>query len=95
MIEEFLESEEMDKSTNKSKKETFEEIDYESNSEVFTKQVECIQLPANAFINAKNPQVTVTKFEKKEGGMFEQSYVSYFINTPILAKTVERRYSDF
>lgn len=27
--------------------------------------------------------------------MFEQSYVSYFIHTPILGKTVERRYSDF
>lgn len=33
MIEEFLESEELDKSTTKSQRvETFEEIDYESNN---------------------------------------------------------------
>ena len=38
MIEEFLESEEMDKSMLKTK-EIFEVIDYESNNEIFTKQI--------------------------------------------------------
>lgn len=27
--------------------------------------------------------------------MFEQSYVAYYMHTPALGKTVERRYSDF
>jgi len=27
--------------------------------------------------------------------MFQQSYVSYTISTPVLAKKVQRRYSDF
>jgi hypothetical protein len=27
--------------------------------------------------------------------MFQQSYVSYTVSTPILGKKVERRYSDF
>jgi hypothetical protein len=57
--------------------------------------VECQPQPATALTTAKDPQAAVTKFEKREGGMFEQSYVAYFVNTPVLGKTVERRYSDF
>jgi hypothetical protein len=33
--------------------------------------------------------------EKKEGGLFSASFVTYLISLPILNKKVRRRYSDF
>lgn len=66
----------------------FEEIDYENANEIFLKKVECLSQPPTTLQAAKDPQAAVTKFEKREGGMFEQSYVAYFVNTPALGKTV-------
>jgi sorting nexin-7/30/sorting nexin-8 len=79
----------------KGRPDVLEEIDYENANEIFLKKVECLAQAPSALQAAKNPQATVTKFDKREGGMFEQSYVAYHIHTPALAKTVERRYSDF
>ena len=43
----------------------------------------------------KNVDIKIVRFDKKEGGIFEQSYVAYVIETPCLGKVVERRYTDF
>ena len=72
-----------------------EESEVDINSESYKREIECLKIEFSSIFAAKNISVSVVKFEKKEGGLFEQSYVSYFINTPILSKTVERRYSDF
>ena len=40
-------------------------------------------------------KIQIRKYDKKEGGIFEKSYVVYSITTPFLKKTVDRRYSDF
>ncbi len=56
--------------------------------------IDCIQIPPNELLN-KDVEIRVTKFEKKEGGIFEQSYYTYIVETPCIGKVVERRYNDF
>ena len=81
----------------KSRETRYEEPkNYEdSTSGSFTNNIKCGQSQPTSLISAKDLRVSVIKFDKKEGGIFEQSYVCYYIHTQFLGKTVERRYSDF
>jgi len=45
-------------------------FDYFSNNETFRKNQPCVAAAPSSLLNANNLQVIVTKFEKKEGGMF-------------------------
>ena len=93
IVDEYLEFD--DTMTNKSRYEDSGPSTQDSTSDTFNYIIRCNQLNPSELLKIKDVPVYVTKFEKKEGGIFEQSYVSYFINTPTLKKTVERRYSDF
>ena len=70
-------------------------FDYESSKEVFRKELTCQPILETELGKAQKVEVKVIKFEKKEGGLFEQSYVCYFVRTSLFNTTVERRYSDF
>jgi hypothetical protein len=63
------------------------EFNYQSKQEEFSQDIDCQKVPPNDFIS-KNVEVKINKFEKKEGGIFEQSYVTYTIETPILGAKV-------
>ena len=57
-------------------------------------------LPCNKVENTplspiENPMITVNSPEKKEGGFFSKSYITYLITTSGLNLKVRRRYSDF
>ena len=70
------------------------EFNYETKHENFSQVIDCIQVPPNELLK-KDLEIRVSRFEKKEGGIFEQSYVTYIVETPVLGKIVERRYTDF
>lgn len=42
-----------------------------------------------------NSVIVIDNFEKREGGMFEKSYVVYQIKVDTLKSCVMRRYTDF
>ena len=44
---------------------------------------------------AKNVLISLSKPEKKEGGFFQKSYITYLISTLPVSYKVRRRYSDF
>ena len=60
----------------------------DSTSSSFTNNIKCGQSQPSSLVNAKDLSVSVIKFDKKEGGIFEQSYVCYYIHTQYLGKTV-------
>ena len=63
IIEEFIESEDYEKSTAKDKKPAITlEIDYENSNESFSKSIDCIQSLQNSLIQPSNANVSVFKF---------------------------------
>ena len=56
---------------------------------------ECKQLENTPLSSTKNPVITISSPEKKEGSFFIKSYISYLVTTSEINLNVKRRYSDF
>jgi hypothetical protein len=84
-----------DESITKSNYKEQEQFGENSLSESFNQLLHCTAITPSSLLTANNVNVSVFKFDKKEGGIFEQSYVCYYIQTTVINKTVDRRYSDF
>lgn len=85
----MLDEEEPEEPISKSKLgESSHSFDYDISSDHFSHIIPCNQMHPSSLFKIDKVGVVVTKFEKKEGGIFEQSYVSYFVQTASLGVTV-------
>lgn len=62
--------------------------------ENYEEQIACEKLTVSK-IAFEDFKVILSKPEKKEGGLFSKSYITYLISTPTFNYEVRRRYSDF
>ena len=56
---------------------------------------ECKVVENTPLSSVKNPIITVSSPEKKEGGFFSKSYITYLVSTNEIYLNVRRRYTDF
>ncbi len=71
------------------------EFNQEGKFEVFSQQITCKHTLPSLIKLEDTIKVNINKFSKQEGGIFEQSYFSFIVETPKFNCHVERRYSDF
>ena len=55
----------------------------------------CKQLENTPLSSTKNPYITISSPEKKEGSFFVKAFISYLVTTSEININVRRRYSDF
>ncbi len=56
---------------------------------------ECRNLENTLLSSVENPIITLSSPEKKDGGFFSKSYITYLITTKEPSLSVRRRYTDF
>ena len=62
---------------------------------VLPEKFECKELESTPLSSVKNLVITLSSPEKKEGGFFSKSYITYLITTSEVNLKVRRRYTDF
>ena len=63
-----------------------------SQGEDFYETIKCQPVENMLFIQG-NLRIKIPSSNKKDGGIFEKSYISYMVETPALEVMVERRYN--
>ena len=71
------------------------DINFGARHEDYRTILKCFPATPNKLVTFGDVRIAVSGYEKREGGLFEQSFITYLIETPCLDAVVERRYSDF